>query len=99
VKGLVLLLSLHAGGDRWIGEDKLKHFLVSAFVESVAYSALRTTGVRHDPALVSAAAIALGVGVGKEVHDARTEGAFSTKDLAWDAAGAGAAAALLGRTR
>jgi putative lipoprotein len=99
MKGLVLLLSLHTGGDRWLGEDKLKHFLVSAFVESVSYSALRTTGVRHDPALVSAAAVAVAVGVGKEVHDVRAEGVFGMKDLAWDAAGAGAAAALLGRTR
>jgi uncharacterized protein YfiM (DUF2279 family) len=38
------------------------------------------------------------VGVGKEVHDRRTKGEFSVRDLAWDAAGAGSASLLLVRT-
>ena len=40
MRGLVLVFGLHAG-DHWFGADKFKHFFMSAFVESVTYSALR----------------------------------------------------------
>ena len=48
MRGLVLIFGLHAG-DHWFGTDKIKHFFLSAFVESVTYSALRASNVRHDP--------------------------------------------------
>jgi uncharacterized protein YfiM (DUF2279 family) len=96
---LVFTLSLHPSGDRWLAPDKVKHFFMSAFVESVSYAALRSARVRHDGALGGAVAITLAAGVGKEVHDRHTESDASAKDLAWDAAGAAAAAALLSRTR
>ncbi|HET7550384.1 MAG TPA: hypothetical protein VFK04_03785 [Gemmatimonadaceae bacterium] len=105
MRSLVLVLSLCApgggGGDSWLSADKLKHFFVSAFVQSVSYSALRTARVSHDGALVGASALTMVVGVGKEIYDDRTEGgeSFSVRDLAWDAAGAGAATALLSQTR
>jgi uncharacterized protein YfiM (DUF2279 family) len=98
VRGLVLVFALH-GGDRWLGADKIKHFFISAFVESVSYSALRTVNVKHDPALVAASAITLGAGVGKEIHDHRTYGLFSVKDLSWDIAGGAAAATVLVHTK
>lgn len=104
MRSLVLVLSLWApgggrGGDSWLSADKVKHFLVSSFVESVSYSVLRTAHVSHDRALVGASAVTLMVGVGKEVHDVRSGKYFSVRDLTWDAAGAGAAAVLLSRTR
>jgi uncharacterized protein YfiM (DUF2279 family) len=105
MRSLVLVLSLWApgggGGDSWLSADKLKHFFVSAFVQSVSYSALRTARVSHDGALVGASALTLVVGVGKEIHDESSRGGegFSVRDLAWDAAGAGAATAMLSRTR
>ena len=98
MRGLVLVFALH-GGDRWAGTDKIKHFFMSAFVESVSYSALRAAHVRHDPALVSASAVTLGVGIGKEIYDHESYGHFSVKDLTWDIAGTAAAATVLAHTR
>jgi putative lipoprotein len=105
--GLVALVVLSSGAgaqetsgrprDRWIGADKIKHFALSFFVQSVAYSAARATGAGHGSSLGMASALTAAVGVGKEVHDRRTTG-FSARDLAWDAAGAGAATLLLRRT-
>jgi putative lipoprotein len=100
MRGLVLVIGLHAGAaDHWFGADKVKHFFLSAFVESVAYSALRTAHVRHDPALIAASTITLGVGVGKELYDHHSYGLFSVKDLTWDVAGNAAAAEVLAHTR
>jgi uncharacterized protein YfiM (DUF2279 family) len=104
MRSLVLVLSLWApggggGGDSWLSADKVKHFFMSAFVQSVSYSALRTARVSHDGALVGASALTLAVGVGKEIHDDRSGERFSVRDLAWDAAGAGTAAVLLSQSR
>lgn len=98
MRGLVLVFGLHAG-DHWFGADKVKHFFMSAFVESVAYSALRASNVRHDPALVAASSLTLGVGIAKEIHDHHSYGLFSVKDLTWDVAGNAAAATVLAHTR
>ncbi len=102
MRTLVLAFGLHAGGhgaDKWFGSDKLKHFFLSAFIESVSYSALRAANVRHGPALVAASTITLGAGVGKELYDRRSYGLFSVKDLTWDVAGNAAAATVLANTR
>jgi uncharacterized protein YfiM (DUF2279 family) len=85
--------------DSWFGADKLKHFFVAAFTQSVTYSALQTARVRHDHALAGAWAVTAAVSVAKEVHDKRTTGLFSVRDLVWDAAGAGFATVLLARSR
>ncbi len=105
MRSLVLVLWLWAPGgggegrDSWLSADKVKHFFMSAFVQSVSYSALRTARVSHDGALVGASALTLVVGVGKEIHDDRSGEHFSVRDLAWDAAGAGTATVLLARSR
>ena len=103
---LVLALLLPAGTadaqarprDTWLGVDKLKHFFVSAFVQSVTYSATRATGVAHGTSLAAASAATAAFGVGREIHDRRKKGLFSVADLAWDAAGAGAATVVLRKT-
>lgn len=99
MRALVLALSLsiggHQRGDKWLAPDKLKHFFMSAFIESASYSALRAARVNHHDALVSAAGIAVSVGVAKEIHDSWTREGFSLRDLTWDAAGTAAGAALL----
>lgn len=92
---LALSLSLVTPPDHWFGSDKLKHFFMAAFTQSVTYSVLQTAGVRHDPALASAFAVTAAVSVAKEVHDRRRYGLFSIRDLVWDAAGAGAASVLI----
>ena len=86
--------------DSWFGADKIKHFFMSAFIESVAYSALQAARVNHRAALGSAIGVTMAVGVGREIHDKRTPGnIFSVRDLAWDAVGATAGAVLLAQTR
>jgi uncharacterized protein YfiM (DUF2279 family) len=92
---VALSLSLVAPPDHWFGSDKLKHFFMAAFTQSVTYSALQLAGVRHDHALASAWVVTAGVSVGKEVHDRKVKGLFSVRDLVWDVAGAGAATAVI----
>ena len=85
--------------DGWFGADKLKHFFVAAFTQSVTYSALQAGRVRHDQALAGAWGVTAVVSVAKEIHDRKTTGLFSVRDLVWDAAGAGAASILLTSAR
>lgn len=101
MRGIWLVFTLFPtapAADRWLGSDKIQHFFTSAFVQSVSYGALRTAGAGHGTAIVGASATTAAVGVGKEWQDMRAKGVFSTRDLAWDAAGAGAATLLLIRT-
>ncbi|HEY7234207.1 MAG TPA: hypothetical protein VH539_08665 [Gemmatimonadaceae bacterium] len=98
---LMLVLQLgvgpgdHPGGDRWFAPDKVKHFFMGAFVQSVSYSAFRATGARHDSSLLVATGVTAAVSVGKELWDVRTGGSASMRDLTWDAAGAGMATVVL----
>jgi len=85
----------HPGGDSWFGADKVKHFFMGAFVQSVAYSAVRATGARHQASLVAATGVTAAVSIGKELFDAHTGGTPSFRDLTWDAAGAAGATLLL----
>jgi putative lipoprotein len=96
---LAFALSLHAPPKLSVAPDKVKHFFLSAFVESVSYSTLRAAGVQHDGALVTASAATLSVGIGKEVWDSRHGGRFSVGDLVWNVAGGAAAAAMLEHSR
>jgi uncharacterized protein YfiM (DUF2279 family) len=84
---------------RWFGADKLKHFLMSALIQSTTYSTARAVGVGDSPSRIVGGAAVAGVSLWKEVHDRRTSKPFSVEDLTWDAAGAVAADALLGHTR
>ena len=85
----------HPGGDSWFGADKVKHFFMGAFVQSVAYGAVRATGARHDASLVAATGVTAAVSIGKEWWDAQSGGTPSVRDLAWDAAGAASATLVL----
>ena len=85
--------------DSWFGPDKIKHFFISAFIESVAFSSLQAIGAGRDVAFAGALATTAAFAFGREVHDQRTKGIFSVPDLTWDAAGAGAAALVLRSTQ
>ena len=104
MRGLMLVFTIAAGpqehprGDRWFGPDKLQHFFTSAFVQSMSYGGLRKIGVERGAALAGASGVTTIAGVGKELYDRRAKGEFSVRDLAWDAAGGGAATILLVRT-
>jgi uncharacterized protein YfiM (DUF2279 family) len=82
--------------DRWLAEDKLRHFTLSFAATHMAYGAARTALEPH-PATAGAAALATLLGVGKELVDRRTGGPFSTKDLIWDVAGVALGVALVQR--
>jgi putative lipoprotein len=85
--------------DSWFGIDKIKHFFISAFVESVTYSALQAARVKRRPALTGAIGVTASIGVAREIHDKRKPGnRFSYRDLTWDALGIGAGAVLVTRT-
>jgi putative lipoprotein len=85
--------------DSWFGIDKIKHFFMSAFIESVSYSALQAARVNHRSAMAGAIGLTAAFGVGREIHDYRNpNNHFSLKDLTWDAVGAGAGVALLSHT-
>ena len=96
---LVGLLQVGAR-DSWFGTDKVKHFFLSAFVQSLSYSVMQvTTRGSRSSLLLSASAASAAAGIGKELHDRRVKGAFSVRDLAWDAAGIGTASLMLTQTR
>ena len=88
----------HPGGDRWFGPDKVKHFFVAAFVQSVGYSIARGAGASPQASLSAATVTTAGVSIGKEIQDRRAGGRISMPDLVWDAAGAGAASLMLGHS-
>jgi uncharacterized protein YfiM (DUF2279 family) len=104
MRGFALLFTMHFGRgaeparDRWLGTDKMQHFLMAAFVESASFSTLRLVGLSRGGALVGAASVAGVASVGKEVYDANHRGDPSLKDLTWDAAGIVAAGVVLRRT-
>jgi uncharacterized protein YfiM (DUF2279 family) len=86
-------------GDHWLGADKVKHFLLSAMVESIGASAARAVGAGRATSQGVGAGLTIAVGVGRELHDVRVGKGASIKDLAWDAAGGIAAASLLNGAR
>jgi len=84
-----------APADPWFGRDKVKHFVVSAAIQSVGHSVLRANGFEYREAAWTAGATTLTIGVGKELWDRHRGRVFSWRDLAADGAGGGAAAVVL----
>ena len=96
----LLVLALQSPpADPWFSSDKIKHFFMAAFVQSVSYSVLRATDMGHRSSLIGASVGSTAVSIGKELSDQRRSGLFSTRDLVWDAAGIGGSTLLLERTR
>lgn len=85
--------------DSILGIDKLKHFLLAGFVESVAFAGLQAAGADRSTSLAGAGATVVVVSFGRELRDRRTSGLFSVGDLVWDALGAGAAMLVLARVQ
>lgn len=88
----------HPGGDSWFGGDKVQHFLLAGFVQSMSYSAVRYTGASYRASLAVASGVTAGISIGKEVRDAKVGGVASARDLVWDAAGGLGASVLLHKT-
>ena len=83
--------------DSIAGIDKLKHFLLAGFVESVAFAGLQAAGTDRKTSLAGAGGVTVIVALGREVQGRRSTGLFSVGDLVWDALGAGAAMLILTR--
>ena len=85
--------------DSWFGADKIKHFFMSAFIESLTFSGLQAAGAHRNTAFAGAVGATAAFGIGKEFHDRRKGELFSVRDLAWDAGGAGAGLIMLRSTQ
>ena len=85
--------------DTFLGPDKVKHFFMSAFIESVGFSGMQTVGASRGLSLGAATAVTAAAGVGREIHDKITKNLFSFGDLTWDAIGTGAALLLISHTQ
>ena len=86
--------------DRWIAEDKAKHFFASFVVTSLSASAARAAGASPGASAWIGAGVGVSAGAWKELRDRRSpEATVSLKDAAWDLAGVGAATALLRQVR
>lgn len=99
VRLLVPALLFPLALDGWFGADKMKHFFMSAFIQSLTYSSVRAAGASHDGAYLSATAATVGFGVGREIYDGKVKRAFSYKDLVWDGAGLAAGMVLVNNAR
>ena len=86
--------------DRFFGEDKFQHFFASFLVTSLSASGARLAGMDHDTSLLVGAGTGAGVGVLKELHDARNpRETASLLDLVWDAGGIGHATAIVAQAK
>lgn len=85
--------------DTFLGPDKVKHFLISAFLESVGFSGMQVVGANRSVSLAAATTVTASLGIARELHDRRTKGLFSIGDLTWDALGTSAAILLLSHTQ
>jgi uncharacterized protein YfiM (DUF2279 family) len=94
-----LLMALQLTLPPFFGADKVKHFLLSFLVQSTGYSAARAAGLNRGASQSVGAAGVATVGLLKEIQDKRNGKPFSVGDLAVDAAGGVAAAALLNGAR
>ena len=86
--------------DRWIGEDKLKHFFTSFAATAISASAARLVGMDARTAAWAGAGAGGALGVWKEIRDAATPaGRASFRDLVWDGAGVAAGTAVMLQVR
>lgn len=83
----------------WLGADKVKHFLMSALVQSASFSAARAARMSRPNAQAIGGVTTMSVGLWKELRDRKIGRSFSVPDLVWDAAGGVAAAGLMNGTR
>lgn len=85
--------------DTFLGPDKVKHFFMSAFIESAGFGGMQAIGVSRTTSIEAATAVTVAAGIGREIHDGITKHLFSFGDLTWDAIGTGAALLLISHTQ
>ena len=98
-----IAIPLHAQkpkpADPVFGVDKVKHFFIAGFVESMTFAGMQAVGSNLSTARTSAISVTAIVSLGREIHDRKTKGLFSVRDLAWDAIGASATLLVLNKTQ
>jgi len=99
IAAVIRSVSKRTAHDSWSGPDKVKHFFISAFIESLAFGGLQAAGAGRSTAFAGAIVTTAAFALARELYDKRTKGIFSIPDLTWDAAGAGAAALVLRSTQ
>ena len=85
--------------DATFGSDKVKHFFIAGFIEAMTFAGVQAAGSSHSTARSVAIGTVLSASIGREIHDGRTKGLFSIRDLAWDVLGAGAALLVLNKAQ
>jgi uncharacterized protein YfiM (DUF2279 family) len=85
--------------DPMFGPDKVKHFFMAGFVEAMTFASLQAAGANRSSAKSAAIGTTIVVSIGREVHDRRTKGLFSVRDLVWDALGASAALLVINKVQ
>lgn len=87
--------------DPIFGVDKVKHFFMAGFVESLTFAGLEAAGANRSTARAGGIAAMATVSIGREIHDRRDQAKkqFSFRDLLWDGIGAGAALLVLNKTQ
>lgn len=98
--GCLTLLPPDPPGDRWFGEDKVKHFVASFVVTSLAASGARAAGLDSRGSVWVGVGTGVAAGVWKELRDRGRAGETSSfRDLAWDLLGVAAASAVMDQMR
>ena len=92
-------VSLSPAPEPIFGVDKVKHFFIAGFIESMAFAGLQAAGSERSTARSAAIGATAVVSFGREIHDRRTKGLFSVRDLLWDGLGAGAALMVINKTQ
>jgi uncharacterized protein YfiM (DUF2279 family) len=72
--------------DRWVAEDKLKHFALSYTVTAFAFAGALNV-FDTDASRTTAVVAGITAGVLKELYDRAHAKPFSGRDLIWDVAG------------
>ena len=85
--------------DPFFAEDKMKHFVTSFVVGSLAGTGARVAGLDRNESAIVGTSFTVSAGVVKEIKDRRRGQFFSIRDLFWDLAGAGLAFLLLDNVR
>ena len=87
-------IEIRQAPDRWLGEDKPKHFAMSYLITAGSFGAARVIADRDESVLIGAA-LGIAAGIVKELRDPEA----SVRDLLWDTAGIAAAVLIARKAR
>ena len=86
---LTACANLHVAQDRWTGQDKAKHFAVSALMSATVAQSMHEQPHSSLQRGAWAIGVSVSIGLGKELADGTGKGSgFSWQDLAYDVGGA-----------